>query len=82
MAFVCFVQYALIVFNSWFVDFQPQGRCLLPILFYIAYLISRIEDVRKDKVLRAILAHACVLSPYSCWHVGIPNLVPSQVILP
>ena len=80
--FSCFVQYVLIVANSWLVDFQPQGRYLLPVLFFIAYLISRIDDVRKDKVLCGILVCTCLLSVFCFWHVGIPNLVPDRVMLP
>lgn len=82
VVFCCFLQYALIVFNSWFIDFQPQGRYLLPILFFIAYLISRMEHPKEDKVLRGILVCTCLLSLFAFWHVGIPNLVPDQVILP
>ncbi len=81
-AFTCFIQYVLIVGNSWFVDFQPQGRYLLPILFFIAYLISRVDRVWEDKVLRTVLVCTCVLSLYCFWHVGIPNLVPDTVVLP
>lgn len=81
-AFCCFLQYALIVFNSWFIDFQPQGRYLLPILFFISYLISRINRSKEDKVLRGLLVCTCLLSLFAFWHVGIPNLVPDQVILP
>ena len=82
VAFTCFIQYVLIVGNSWFVDFQPQGRYLLPILFFIAYLISRVDRVWEDKVLRTVLVCTCVLSLYCFWHVGIPNLVPDTVVLP
>ena len=82
VALTCFVQYAMIVGNSWFIDFQPQGRYLLPILFFIAYLISRIDRVWEDKILRAILVCTCILSLYCFWHVGIPNLVPDMVVLP
>ena len=82
VALTCFVQYAMIVGNSWFIDFQPQGRYLLPILFFIAYLISRIDRAWEDKILRAILVCTCILSLYCFWHVGIPNLVPDMVVLP
>ena len=82
VALTCFVQYAMIVGNSWFIDFQPQGRYLLPILFFIAYLISRIDRAWEDKILRAILVCTCILSLYCFWHVGIPNLVPDMVMLP
>ncbi len=82
VGFTCFLQYALIIFNSWFIDFQPQGRYLLPVVFFIAYLVSRLEHAKEDKVLRIILVCTCVLSLYCFWHVGIPNLVPDRVILP
>ena len=60
-----FIQYALIVYNAWVVDFQPQGRYLLPILFYAAYLIHRADCEGKSKVLRILLCLTCLLSLYS-----------------
>ncbi len=82
VVFCCFLQYALIVFNSWFIDFQPQGRYLLPILFFISYLAGRMGQPEQDKVLRGILVCTCLLSLFAFWHVGIPNLVPDRVVLP
>lgn len=82
VAFCCFLQYALIVFNSWFIDFQPQGRYLLPVLFFISYLTARTEQPQKDKVIRGILVCTCLLSLFAFWHVGIPNLVPDRAVLP
>ncbi len=82
VAFCCFLQYALIVFNSWFIDFQPQGRYLLPILFFISYLTARTRQPQKDKVIQGILVCTCLLSLFAFWHVGIPNLVPDRVVLP
>ena len=69
------IQYALIVYNAWVVDFQPQGRYLLPILFYAAYLIHRADSEGKSKALRLLLCLTCLLSLYSFYRVGIPNLV-------
>lgn len=69
------IQYALIVYNAWVVDFQPQGRYLLPILFYVAYLIHRADCEGKSKVLQILLCLTCLLSLYSFYRVGIPNLV-------
>lgn len=80
-AFCIFFQYFLIVVQSWFVDFQPQGRYALPVLFFLAYLAARLEDPWKDKVLRVILVCTALLSLYCFWHVGIPNLVPDTVNL-
>ena len=69
------IQYVLIVYNAWVVDFQPQGRYLLPIVFYAAYLIHRADCEGKNKVLRILLCLTCLLSLYSFYTVGIPNLV-------
>lgn len=80
--FCCFLQYALIVFNSWFIDFQPQGRYLLPVLFFVSYLTARTERPEKDRFLRGILVCTCLLSLFAFWHVGVPNLIPDRVILP
>ena len=74
-ALAMFIQYALIVYNAWVVDFQPQGRYLLPILFYTAYLIHRADSESQSKVLRILLCLTCLLSLYSFYTVGIPNLV-------
>lgn len=82
VVFCCFLQYALIVFNSWFIDFQPQGRYLLPVLFFVSYLTARTERPEQDKLLQGILVCTCLLSLFAFWHVGIPNLVPDRVILP
>ena len=79
----CFVlQYALVVYRSWTMDFQPQGRYLFPVLFFTVYLISRIPGFKKDKFLWGILTCTCLLSLYAFLHVGVPNLVPHQVHLP
>lgn len=82
VGFTCFLQYALIIFNSWFVDFQPQGRYLLPVVFFISYMVSRQDHAKDDKFLRGILVCTCVLSLFCFWHVGIPNLVPNTFYLP
>ncbi len=52
MSGTCLMQYVMIVANSWLVDFQPQGRYLLPILLFISYLIFPIDQVWEDRVLR------------------------------
>ncbi len=76
------LQYGLVVYRSWTMDFQPQGRYLFPILFFAVYLISRVPGFQKDRLLRGILLGTCLLSLYAFLHVGVPNLVPSQVQLP
>ncbi|MCI9133885.1 MAG: DUF2142 domain-containing protein [Lachnospiraceae bacterium] len=78
-AAVCFtlaVQYALVVFNAYVVDFQPQGRYLFPSLLFVAYLIHTCEPAKSSRVVRGILCATCIMSLYAFVSIGIPNLVP------
>lgn len=70
------VHYALIVYNGWVIDFQPQGRYLVPILIYGAFLAYRADREGKDKVFRVFLCLTCLLSLYCFYTYGVYNLVP------
>ena len=74
------IHYALIVYNGWVVDFQPQGRYLVPILIYVAYLVYRVDRKGEDKVLRALLCLTCLFSLYCYCAIGVYNLIPVQGI--
>ena len=74
------IHYILIVYNAWVIDFQPQGRYLLPILIYAAYLAYRADKKGEDKFLRTILCLTCILSLYSFYTIGVYNLVPMHGI--
>lgn len=70
------VQYLLIFINGYFVDFQPQGRYMLPALLYVSYLVYTCREGRNHKVIRLILCATCVLSLYAFLSVGIANMIP------
>lgn len=70
------IQYLLIVINGYFVDFQPQGRYMLPALLYVAYLVHTCKNAKNNKLIRGILCATCILSLYAVITAGLPNLVP------
>lgn len=70
------IQYLLIVINGYFLDFQPQGRYMLPSLLYIAYLVYTCEGAKNNKAIRLILCATCAMSLYAMIIVGLPNLIP------
>lgn len=74
---ICIVcQYVLIFINGYFVDFQPQGRYMLPALLYTAYLVYTCKEARINKIIRLILCAACLLSLYAYGTAGVSGLVP------
>ena len=70
------LQYLLIFINGYFVDFQPQGRYMLPALLYVVYLVYTCKDSRNNKAIRLILCATCVLSVYAYFAVGAANMIP------
>lgn len=78
--FTIVIHYVLIVYNGWVIDFQPQGRYLIPILVYFAYLVHQIDREGKDKILRGILCLTCLFSLYCFYVVGVYNLIPAHGI--
>jgi hypothetical protein len=70
------IQYLLIFINGYFVDFQPQGRYMLPALLYVAYLVYTCKESRNNKVIRLILCATCILSLYAYVTVGAVNMIP------
>ena len=70
------IQYLLVFINGYFVDFQPQGRYMLPALLYITYLVYTCDEARNRKLIRLILCATCLLSLYAYGTVGVLNMVP------
>lgn len=70
------VQYLLIFINGYFVDFQPQGRYMLPALLYVAYLVYTCKEARSNQIIRLILCATCLLSLYAYATAGIAGMVP------
>ena len=70
------MQYLLVFINGYFVDFQPQGRYMLPALLYVAYLVYTCKESKNNKLIRLILCATCILSLYAYLTVGAVNMVP------
>ena len=69
-------QYLLVFINGYFVDFQPQGRYMLPALLYVAYLVYTCKKSQNNKAIRLILCATCVLSLFAYLSVGAVNMIP------
>ena len=70
------VSYALVIYNAWFVDFQAQGRYMLPALIFAAHGAALRPETAKSRWFQVILAATAVLSLYSFATCCIPNITP------
>ena len=69
-------QYLLVFINGYFIDFQPQGRYMLPALLYVAYLVYTCRESKNNWAIRLILCVTCILSLYAYLTVGAVNMIP------
>ncbi len=67
------VSYLLVLYNGYFIDFQPQGRYILPIFVLFAHAASLDNHLTKSKWFNLLLAATALLSLYS-FATGIPQL--------
>ena len=70
------MQYLLVFINGYFIDFQPQGRYMLPALLYVAYLVYTCRESKNNRAIRLILCVTCMLSLYAYLTVGAVNMIP------
>lgn len=70
------VSYALVIYNAWFVDFQAQGRYMLPALIFAAHGAALRPETAKSRWFQVILSATAVLSLYSFATCCIPNITP------
>lgn len=68
-----FVSYLLVVYNGFFVDYQPQGRYILPVFVLAAHGVSLDERIAKSKWFNLLLTVTALLSLYS-FAAGVPQL--------
>ena len=68
-----FVSYLLVIYNGFFVDFQPQGRYLLPVFILVSHAASLDGQITKSRWFNLLLVITAVLSLYS-FAMGIPQL--------
>ena len=67
------VSFLLVLYNAYFVDFQPQGRYLLPVFVMAGQGLALHEEVTKKRLFQILLCAAAVLSLYS-FAAGTPQL--------
>lgn len=77
LLFVCgFISYALVIYNAWFIDFQAQGRYMLPVLIFAANAVALKPENTRQKWFQIYICAAAVLSLYSFGAYCIPNIQP------
>ena len=67
------VSYLLVLYNGYFIDFQPQGRYMLPVFVMMAHAVSLDERIGKRKWFNLLLIITALLSLCS-FATGIPQL--------
>lgn len=75
MQAVLLLSIGLSIYNSWFIDFQPQGRYLLPMLIPFAYCFTLDERILKNAAFNVILLITGLMSLYSFIFIGSVNLI-------
>jgi len=64
----------IVVMYCWFVDYQPQGRYMLPVYLVVAYAFGSSEGLAEGKWSRRLQYVCTLLSLYSFWFVGIASV--------
>lgn len=75
--FCSLVFYGLVIFNAYYIDFQAQGRYLLPVLVFFAHGAALNPETVKTKWFQILLCITALLSLYSFAVFGIPNIQPA-----
>ena len=74
--FSTLVSYVLVIYNAWFIDFQAQGRYMMPALIFMAHAAALKPETSRKKWFQLVLAATAVLSLYSFAVYCIPNIKP------
>lgn len=75
MAFCIILSFCLSIYNSWFVDFQPQGRYLFPIIFPLTICTLINKKIWSNKYFLILNISLSMLSTYSYIFFGLKNLI-------
>ena len=70
-AFLLFI----VVYWCLYIDFQPQGRYMIPLVFCIGYQCQRCREIWKNKYYICTLVCVAALSLYSFVRYGLFNLI-------
>lgn len=77
--FLCsFISYALVIYNAYFIDFQAQGRYMLPVLIFAAHAASLSPGLSRKRWFQLLLCTTALLSLYSFGTFCIPNIQPPR----
>lgn len=70
------ISYLLVLYNGYFIDFQAQGRYMLPVLIFVAHAAALHPDTVRQKWFQILISVTAVLSLYSFAFYCIPNIQP------
>lgn len=77
--FLCsFISYALVIYNAYFIDYQAQGRYMLPVLIFAAHASSLSPGLSRKRWFQILLCTTALLSLYSFGTFCIPNIQPPR----
>ena len=63
----------LVFYNGYILDFQPQGRYMLPVLIFMAHGLSLGGKVTEKKWYQLVICATALLGLYS-FATGVPQL--------
>lgn len=70
----CFLLYFVTLYHAWTVDYQAQGRYLLPCILGLGYLVAE-SDVAENKKFQKLAVLVLVAGQYSFIRYGILQMV-------
>ena len=73
---MAFISWVLVVYNGWFIDFQAQGRYMLPVLIFVAHGMVLNPEMTKKRWFWCLICATALLSLYSFTCYCIPNIQP------
>ena len=73
---MAFISWVLVVYNGWFIDFQAQGRYMLPVLIFVAHGVALCPNLMESKWFQCLICVTALLSLYSFAWYCIPNIQP------
>lgn len=76
--FCSFISYALVIYNAYFIDYQAQGRYMLPVLIFAAHASSLSPGLSRKRWFQIFLCTTALLSLYSFGTFCIPNIQPPR----
>lgn len=73
--FLMVLSYALVIYNAYFIDFQPQGRYLFPGLIVFIYTLSLPKDFQQSRLFKLLVLALSLLSLVSFLWIGVRQMI-------